>query len=288
MAGRIGFHVGKRGRGESLSQSIVQGVELAREMGVDMGCVQVFVMGPQNSHVTVTTDEAHVLRKLSDGGIHIYVHSSYITANVYKPESAGYAKVICQKQHELCDTIGASGLVVHLPRDTPEVAAAGYAVAVKYKRSTPVLMEIETAKPPKYLYQTPEAIGELSLVLSKIDRDYGVCIDTAHLWSCGESLANSEDANRWLQAYSDLHIPHTLVHLNDSAQPFGSGIDTHAAIGYGNIWPDDTSGAKSVLVWALSSGIDCILERDEEGLSHDLKLIRSWGLYNLDSSSLHR
>lgn len=279
----IGYHVGKLKPGANMADSIVSSVGNAKRLGVDVKCVQIFVMGPQSSHLSVTPDDAKRIRELTAGGLRVYVHSAYITANIYKPESSGYAHVLCRQQLELCNEMGASGFVIHVPRDGPETAAKGYRIACKYRGRVPIFMEIEVAKPPKYTYETPEKIAELCKELAKVDPDYGICIDTAHLWSCGESLGDSESASRWFGKYSRLHVPHTLIHLNDSGKEFGSGMDSHMAITHGNIWKDydgrfRESGAYEILQWARREGVDVVLERDEDGLVSDLGLIRKAGL----------
>lgn len=266
-----------------MAESIVSSLAHAKAMGVEVGCVQIFVMGPQSSHISITPADVTKLRELSDGGLHIYVHSAYITANIYKPESAGYGSVLCKQQLAICNEIGAKGFVAHLPRDTPEVAARGYRIACKHRGNVPVFMEIEVAKPPKYTYETPEKIAQLVSKLAAVTPDYGICIDTAHLWSCGEGLVSKDDASRWFSEYDKLKVPNTLIHLNDSGKEFAGGQDSHMALCKGRIWHDyddgrfRESGAHEVLTWARKHSVDVILERDEEGLVSDLGVIRKAG-----------
>lgn len=278
----VGYHVGKLKPGASMAESIVSSVTHAREMGVDVGCVQIFVMGPQSSHISISDDDAKKIHELTSAGLRVYVHSAYITANIYKP--GGYGNVLCKQQLDLCRAIGASGFVVHLPRDTPDVAAKGLRVANKYRGDVPVYMEIEVAKPPKITYETPSKLKELAAKLAEVDDDFGICIDTAHLWSCGEGLVSVDDTKQWLKEYESLGIPRTLIHLNDSTKELGSGQDSHMALTKGNIWGEyegdfTNSGAHYMLKWAKDKGVDVILERDEEGLVSDLGLIRRSGLY---------
>lgn len=277
----IGYHVGKIDT--SLAKSIEQSVSNAKQLGVSIGCVQIFVMGPQSSHVNVDTNDIKALKLVSDS-INIYVHSSYITANIYNESTRGYANTICKKQMNICEDINASGFVVHMPRDTPEVAASGFKLVNKYRVQTPIFMEIEVAKPPKFTYETPEKLSLLTSALRKVSPGYGICIDTAHLWSCGESLSDPLDTKQWLRKYDELRVPQTLVHLNDSGQDFGSGRDSHMTIGKGNIWDKyhdnlSLSGAYEVLRWAHSRSIDVVLERNEEGLIEDLGNIRRFNMY---------
>jgi endonuclease IV len=280
----IGYHVGKLKPGGSMAESITASIAHAKAMGIEIGCVQIFVMSPQSSHISISPGDVAKIRELTDGGLRIYVHSSYITANIYKPESAGYGSVLCRQQLALCNDIGASGFVIHLPRESPAVAARGYRIACKYRGNVPIYMEIEVAKPPKQTYETPSKIQELIKELAAVDKNYGICIDTAHLWSCGEGLVSDEDARRWLNEYTKLSIPHTLIHLNDSTRDRGSGQDSHMALCKGKIWHEydhgkfRESGAYSILQWASKHSVDVILERDEEGLISDFGTLRKAGM----------
>jgi deoxyribonuclease IV len=62
----------------------------------------------------------------------------------------------------------------------------------------------------------------------------GVCLDSCHCWAAGHDLHDLDgvlDAFRDTVGLERLH----LLHLNDSATPFGSRRDRHAEIGEGSI-----------------------------------------------------
>lgn len=62
----------------------------------------------------------------------------------------------------------------------------------------------------------------------------GLCLDTCHLWAAGYDLHRLDDVLDALDRTAGLqHL--RLLHLNDSATPFGSRRDRHADIGLGTI-----------------------------------------------------
>lgn len=284
----LGYHVGKFRKGpnkESLAASIVSSIESAKDLDMNIGCTQIFVMGPANRHVNVDTNDIHKLKEISDSNIHIYVHSAYITANIYIDETSGYGAGLSKTQMQICEDINAAGIVVHLPRADPCVAAKGFNIVNRYRQRVPIFMEIEVAKPPKITYDTPEKLTLLCDELRKVSPDFGICIDTAHLWSCGTDVSSYDQATSWLSGYDLIDPPpKTLFHLNDSSRDLGSGIDTHAGLCLGNIWKDyrndfTESGAYKFIEWAKEKSVDIILERDDKGLINDFNIFREHKLY---------
>jgi endonuclease IV len=129
-------------------------------------------------------------------------------------------------------------------------------------------LEINAAKPTEGTFETPEKITTLFNKLN--NPSFGLCIDTAHLWSLGVSMTTHDEALHWLEKLPD--VP-TMIHLNDSRAVFGSGVDRHQTLTMGNIWHEDCTGLMVILDWAYKAGYMIILERHPEGLKSDLKTI---------------
>jgi endonuclease IV len=110
----------------------------------------------------------------------------------------------------------------------------------------------------------------------------GLCVDTAHLYSCGFCLDSKQAAKQWLSGLPDIEINPIMFHLNDSASELGSGRDRHAGLCQGNIWGGYEnnivdSGLLEILTWCEDNNAPVILERDPINLNKDLKLLEGLG-----------
>jgi len=255
---------------------------------IHMGVVQLFAMGPRNWKENFTENDKVGLRARAEKGLHIYIHATYLDRPWDgKPAPIGMIK----KQLAICGDIKAKGLVVHLDRRTPST------IAKELKKITPSIpdgvnlyLEINAAK-GDLLYSTPDALNELFAEFNRQNipklSQVGLCIDTAHLWSCGTRAVTGEEMSAWLDGL-DESIGPILVHLNDNKNPFGSGQDHHGALAQELIWSDyhPTTGTKDItdsgllviINWANESNIDIILER-KEGLDDDFRLLYDLGYY---------
>ena len=125
------------------------------------------------------------------------------------------------------------------------------------------------------------AFGSIGNVRLKV----GLCVDTAHVFSCGDSLDDYNLTMDWLNALPSVPI---MFHLNDSASTLGSGKDKHEALTKGNIWSRynptagdlkfEDCGVMAVLDYAVLNECFVILERSS-GLTDDLLLINSIGYF---------
>jgi deoxyribonuclease-4 len=82
-------------------------------------------------------------------------------------------------------------------------------------------------------------LEELRLILDRLDspKQFGVCIDTCHLFASGYDLRTKQDVNiivekiKAIVGLNELRI----IHLNDSKGGLGSNLDRHEHIGLGSI-----------------------------------------------------
>ena len=83
------------------------------------------------------------------------------------------------------------------------------------------------------------SLQELSFGIDLIDRkeQLGICLDTCHLFAAGHDyLSESSYLSLKEQISQTIKIRNVrVIHLNDSAKPFGSHVDNHAGIGKGQI-----------------------------------------------------
>ena len=287
----LGCHVYKD-KHPNYSSALRAQIASASTHSIAMNAAQIFIMGPRNWNVNVGADDFEAIRVLtkreshSPTPLHLYAHATYLDRPWGgNPNVVGMIK----KQLQICGEIGARGLVVHLEQKTPAVIAQHLRGLIAGAPNGVILyLEINAAK-GENLYSTPEAINALYAEFKKRRLDLariGLCIDTAHLWSCGTRTVTGEEMRDWLDAIDDNW--NFLIHLNDNKNPFGSGKDHHGALAHDQIWKQyhptngtediTDSGLLVILSFAVESGIDIILER-KEGLNDDFDLLHDLGYY---------
>ena len=273
---RIGPHVGRLWA--PAKAALVRHLESALEFGTDVGirlrALQVFVSNPHKMKIIVQDDEAERIRKfVQKSGITLLVHGAY--GDVPWSHSPFAVKFI-RSELAVCKLMGAVGLVIHLGKpDLGVVESSMAALTIDAPSDRPYLyFETPHVLPANSHYHTPEHYRALFRMLKKYDpklQMYGVCIDTAHLWSCGVNLRSYHIANTWCQEFEDIlaeeSVPDSAVvfHFNDSAHFLGSGIDKHAPLLQGNIWDGSVSTACGLTPFVLLAerhNSVCILERN--------------------------
>jgi deoxyribonuclease-4 len=255
-----------------------------RPMGV--GVVQMFVLNPHSA------DDVDLDLNSPTGaaqGIKIYIHANYLS-HMCLTATTG----IIHKQIKRLDVIQKCtgqdrvGFVVHLENESLERNIEAADRVLNYAKSfgVQVIFEINavTVGP---IFDRPEVCRAFVQELSKNHnkQSFGLCVDTAHLWSSGVDLSSSADVVKWFEGFVDPTFIR-LIHLNDSANELG-GADKHAPIGHGKMWEfADKNGNKSfefvrlprhpnipktqelgfiqVLRYAKKYNIDVILERGRE------------------------
>ena len=287
---RVGPHV-NRYHATGARASMAAHIEAARlqaetDGGFEIRAVSLFVGGPQQRVINLRPEERGELREyLSRTGIRAIAHSAYV-ASPWKgdPDAARFIR----DELDVCSEAGVEGLVVHLPK-LPVTQVMRYIERLLSPAATNVRLYLEIPAIPKgSFYETPEKLAFLfSQIRSSIDPDltrFGLCVDTAHLWTCGVDVSSYESASRWLDRLerSAEIIPHSTVmlHLNDSAQERGRGPDTHAPLMRGKIWESyennvGDSGLAAFLDYASRHETSVILERKpKEALLGDYHILR--------------
>jgi endonuclease IV len=260
----------KRGR-----PSIVEHIRAARaaaaEVDFDARAFQIFIAGPRNRTVTLRDEEADELRAYLDRTKTVAVaHGTYAD---YPWSGAPYLAKFIRLELELCARAGISGLVIHLGKPPIETVMKYLPRLVSPQRDTLVFLEVPHVKPEDSHYETPEKLAELFVAVRRLDPAlcrFGLCIDTAHLWSCGVDLRSFEDAEAWirrLEAVADVIPPdRIMLHLNDSHSERGSGLDRHAPLLGGKLWAayadrPQHSGLAAFVDYAVRHNTIAILER---------------------------
>jgi deoxyribonuclease-4 len=217
---KVGSHVPA---GDPLAEAAARGADV----------VQVFLSNPQSWKAPQEREDAEALRA-SD--VDIYVHAPYLV-NVVSPNNRVRipSRKIIQQTCDAAAEIGALGVVVHgghLTDDT-EPIEEGFDRWRKALESVdsevPVLIE-NTAGGDRAMARRLDVLAQLWDVIG--DLEPGFVLDTCHAWAGGEPF--DELVERTLAVVGTI----SLVHANDSKDPFDSRRDRHQNLGKGEIPPD--------------------------------------------------
>lgn len=247
-------------------------------------CVQIFVTGPQ-SYKEIKLDKPRLKKIAKNNGL--VIHGAY-PDNPWGCDHRIRAIKNIRKEMKIAEEIGASGVIVHLGPGINDDNVLREVLAGMVTSVT-LWLEINATKPEK-AFETPGKIRKLYDRINNINKTFarpaniGICIDTAHLHSCGVPLYTYDNAMTWLGALPDCKY---MLHLNDSHSEFGSGQDRHAALCQGNIWgefgpgklPVEESGLAAFCIWAEKYSEMTILERKTEYIPADLHLLHSMGVF---------
>src|SRR3712207_1032775 len=120
-------------------------------------------------------------------------------------------------------------------------------------------------------------LEELRLILDRLDnsKQFGVCIDSCHLYASGYDLRTKDDVNiifDKIKATIGLREL-KIVHLNDSKGGLGSNLDRHEHIGLGAI---GVEGITAFVNHMAVQGLPIIMETPIDktrGDEHNLKVV---------------
>ena len=260
-------------------KSIPAALAAYQEQQPNAKTAQIFVMGPMNSKINIDDQEVAEIRKLNPH-LKIFVHSAYVVhpwGEAAKTRAA--AIILLKKELEVCDAIGAAGLVVHINEDaTPDDYVHQLSKLNLHDHHTPIYLENIWNKHYVASYSNPDKLIPLfefihkSIPASKVR----YCLDTSHLWAQGYDVASKVLLHKYLHQIKNLH---PLIHLNDNKYPKGGLKDEHDPIGKGKIWghTDEEANEKSYEE-VFKSGYPMIFERSKTDATSDFKLINSFQL----------
>jgi deoxyribonuclease IV len=239
---RVGFHV-------SIAGGISNSVNNAKKLGCT--AFQIFSRNPRGwAAKPLRREEVDSFKnRLCESGIEktaVVVHMPYLP-NLSGPPGELYERSVKTLIEEMqrCNLLGISYLVIHLGShmgvgsnsgidqlvNALTVASAGS----KSENKVAVLLENNVGQKNS----VGGTLEELRLILDRLDssKQFGVCIDTCHLFASGYDLRTKKDVNiifekiKAIVGMKELKI----VHLNDSKGGLGSNLDRHEHIGLGSI-----------------------------------------------------
>lgn len=242
MDARVGFHV-------SIAGGISNSVNNAKKLGCT--AFQIFSRNPRGWIAKpLPQDEVDSFKtRLCASGIEktsVIVHMPYL-ANLSGPPGELYERSVRTLTEEMqrCNLLGVAYLVVHLGSHMGRGSNSGIdqlvnalTAANAYSKSdNQVVVLLENNVGQKN--SIGGTLEELRLILDRLDnsKQFGVCIDSCHLYASGYDLRTKDDVNiifDKIKATIGLREL-KIVHLNDSKGALGSNLDRHEHIGLGAI-----------------------------------------------------
>lgn len=186
-------------------------------------------------------DEAYAFL-LSNPDIKVYCHLPYtITLSNNLEEKDGFTQRSLMQHLIYVTRIGMKGAVVHVGKsnvysveESIENMRQNILHCLEYaSEESPLLLETPAGQGDELLTNFDDFMEFMDSIP---DPRLGMCMDTCHVFACGESpgeyLARMMSNESWISRLK-------LIHFNDSKCEFGSHKDRHLPIGCGLIPKDD-------------------------------------------------
>lgn len=219
----------------------------ARAADIGATAIQVFTKQPNRwAEVQVSDDEAAAFRDgIAQHGVqYANAHDSYLI-NLATHDALlldrSYAAFLAELRR--ANALGLDALVTHPGNATDGDLARGLAQnadmigrALEEAGGTVQVLLETTAGSGKVIGSRFEELAEMIARMPvTVDARVGVCLDTCHVYAAGYDLR--EDYDGVMSRLADvIGLDRVrLFHLNDSATPFASKRDRHAAIGEGSL-----------------------------------------------------
>jgi len=277
---QIGFHV-----------SIAGGLQNAVDNASKIGCTafQIFTKNPRGwaEKVLDARDVQMFKLKLRHSGIisdAVAVHMPYLP-NLSAPNGELYKKSIDSLISELhrCFQLEIPNLVVHLGSHLGSGPQNGIDQLVNSVNTATDHSESSGRKNGKVTILLENSAGQKNSIGSQIEEiqsifnilgktDYGLCIDTCHLFAAGYDLSTESGASTLFEKI-DSHIGIEnikIIHLNDSKGDLGSNLDRHYHIGLGKI---GQSGLRHLVNYKKLTNVPFIMETPIDSVRNDLENI---------------
>lgn len=241
----IGNHTHK-GKHKSYLYAIKNQIAQYSINGIDTNVSQIFVHNPRIDKRLKLQKTDELKKYIEDNNIKLYVHCSHPTTGIWQStgESEDKRFTSLNSQLSLAESIGACGVVLHLMKRPLSMHIDKLKKFQKVRvNNVPILLENPSLKSSEDTFDLPHKLNALDSALTEAKLNgYGLCIDTAHLWSCiseedrenGYTIETKAGAKKWIKGLNKSTKSRIkLIHLNGSANAHSAGSDKHNVPIYG-------------------------------------------------------
>ncbi len=284
MSTRLSTLVLKLGVHVSISGGISNSVDNAVKIG--SSAFQIFTRSPRQwKSKELTPDETDTFKeKLGNSPIgpeSVVVHMPYLP-NLSAPTSEMYEKSISVLTDEItrCNILGIPYLVIHLGSHLGQGSKNGVNQLVNActkslhayndlglpRNRVKILLE-NSAGQKNSIGSQIEEIQSIFDILGK--NDYGLCMDTCHLFAAGYDLSNESGVSTLIDNIDNhLGVENIkIIHLNDSKGDLGSNLDRHYHVGLGKI---GVSGLRYLVNYKKLKKVPFIMETPIDSVRNDI------------------
>lgn len=260
----VGVHV-------PIMKTIRETLQLTRDSG--MTTCQIFMGNPMSYNIRSLQKEKESLLKFqSETPLHFFVHAPYIINLASdKPDTKTKSRDCLHNMLRELKDVNCSVVLHTGARGSLQDVSDQLNSMVGEPGAPAVLLENSDGAGTKL----GKNYDELRKIAEGVDRSFklGFCIDTAHLYTCGENEFLTESQGESVVEFlSDYQ--HGLIHLNDSQTCFCSHRDKHGGLTCGCIWKADQRSLGSLLQGALADQVPVVLETPTS--MSDLHIVNSF------------
>lgn len=279
--------------------SLLSAIKSLNKIGAN--AIQIFV--GDNHHTTLSkknkftnNDFSLIQHYLKKKNIHLNIHGLLSLNFCFPPDSPRFKWGIDNLIHDLniCKSLGMNcgGVVIHMGSfKTPSINISykdclnnfvkSLHIVLSKVKKTNIILETSVNR-PNTIGGTIESLKELyDSICPKDKKRIKFCIDTCHIFSAGYPIQTIEGCKQYFDEF-DRFIgikKISMIHLNDSKEPFNSHKDKHESIGKGYIFNKKLGGdpavLKEIVKIAENNGINIILETPHKFFVKEVKLLRS-------------
>ena len=270
---RFGFHI-----------SIAGGFSKVVKRAEELNCrtIQVFTRNPRGWD-SPPLDRKEVEKFKQDikiSKIHpLFVHLPYLP-NLASPKFYKNSLDVVIEDLKRTQILGGNFLILHLGHrleNTGEQALRSLGQGInealsKVENRVSLLLENSAGQGT----EIGSNFSQIRQIIEKIGNKerVGVCLDTAHLFESGYDISQKRGLEETLKEFADfIGLERlSLLHLNDSKTPLGSGKDRHGHIGEGYIGRE---GFRNIVNHPLLKNLPGIMETPRKSESDDPRNMRT-------------
>lgn len=264
---KIGPHILKTYKNKNLHFNINEEILRARNENFNINTVAFFISGPKNYKINLKDDNE--IKNIKNLNLNIYIHNNYVAnpwSNILSVRTKSIKSI--HDQLDIAHKINAKGFIIHFPKNNVELVMSIIPELINHTYQGIIYFEIPSVSKKISIFHNIDILNNLfNRIKNEINnsKQFGLCIDTAHIWSCGVDISTYYNTKKWLNS---LHIINNniLFHLNDNIKNLGISPDIHASLTEGQIWKNyknnlKESGIFAILEFCKKNNLSIILER---------------------------